>query len=178
MRNSVPLFVEGLFLFMAISRQKKEEVTQRVSDIVSDAETVVFVNFHKLPIADEQGMRATLKEEGVGYYVAKKTLVKRALEGSDTKGELPALEGELAIAYSTDQVAPAREVQEFAKKHKEQVTILGGIFDGEYKDATAMREIAAIPGMQQLRGMFANVINSPVQGLVMALDQIAKKKEA
>lgn len=163
---------------MAISKDKKKEITQRVSQIVDDAETVVFVNFHGLPINDEQGMRAKLKEEGVGYYVAKKTLVRRALADKSVEGVLPALDGELAIAYSSDQVAPARGVQEFAKDHKEQVAIMGGIFDGKYKDAAQMQEIASIPGMQELRGMFANVINSPIQGLVIALNQIAEKKEA
>src|SRR3990167_7338986 len=34
-----------------------------------------------------------------------------------------------------------------------------------------------IPSLQTLRGMFVNVINSPIQGLAIALDAIAKKKE-
>ena len=163
---------------MAITKEKKQAITERVSQILDGAETVVFVNFHGLEINDEQGMRAKLKEEGVGYYVAKKTLVKRALAEKNVAGEMPELNGELAIAYSEDQVAPAREVQEFAKTHKDQVSIMGGIFEGEYKNAAAMQEIAAIPGMQELRGMFANVINSPIQGFAIVLSQIAEKKEA
>ena len=39
-----------------------------------------------------------------------------------------------------------------------------------------MIEIASIPPLQVLRGMFVNVINSPIQGFVIALDAIASKK--
>jgi hypothetical protein len=41
-----------------------------------------------------------------------------------------------------------------------------------------MVAIATIPPIGVLRGMFVNVINSPRQGFVMALDQIAKQKGA
>jgi len=40
-----------------------------------------------------------------------------------------------------------------------------------------MQEIATIPSLQVLRGMFVNVINSPIQGLAIALNAIAQKKQ-
>ncbi len=161
---------------MAITKDKKVEISEKVEGIVRDAVTVVFVNFHGLPIGEEQALREKLKEEGVAYYVAKKTLVERVLGASSVSGEQPPFEGELAIAYGADAVAPARGVYQFAKSSDGKLTIRGGIFEGSFKSATEMTEIAQIPGMQELRGMFANVINSPIQGLVMALDAIAQKK--
>jgi len=38
-----------------------------------------------------------------------------------------------------------------------------------------MVAIAAIPSQQTLYAQFVNIINSPIQGLVMSLDAIAKK---
>ncbi|MBU2330057.1 50S ribosomal protein L10, partial [Patescibacteria group bacterium] len=67
---------------------------------------------------------------------------------------------------------------EHGKKHKDSLTIVGGIFDGAFADAVAMNAIATIPPVPVLRGMFVNVINSPIQGLVIALDQIREKKAA
>ena len=55
---------------------------------------------------------------------------------------------------------------------------MGGIFDGKFTDAAGMNAIALIPSVPVLRGMFVNVINSPIQGLVIALDKIAEKKAA
>lgn len=101
------------------------------------------------------------------------------------EGEMPALEGEIAIAYSQsadeagdDQLAPAKGVYDFAKKNPELLKIVGGVFEGKYMDAKEMMSVATIPGREVLLGMLVNVINSPIQGLVMALDAIAKKQEA
>jgi ribosomal protein L10 len=89
---------------------------------------------------------------------------------------MPNLDGEIAVAYSTDAIAPAQNIKEFAEKFKNSVSIVGGVFQGVYKNQAEMTEIASIPPLQTLRGMFANVINSPIQGLVVALDAIASKK--
>ena len=92
------------------------------------------------------------------------------------EGTTPSLDGELAIAYAADLIAPAREIYAFQKKLDGKIAILGGIFEGKYMSKDEMTTIANIPGMQTLRGMFVNVINSPIQGFVLALDAIAKKK--
>ena len=55
---------------------------------------------------------------------------------------------------------------------------MGGVFEGKYMSREEMTAIAAIPPLKVLQGMFVNVINSPIQGLVMALDQISKKQAA
>ena len=66
---------------------------------------------------------------------------------------------------------------EFGKKMKGALALLGGVFEGAFLDAEGMTAIATIPPMSVLRGMFVNVLNSPIQGFVMALDQISKKKQ-
>jgi large subunit ribosomal protein L10 len=166
----------GIFVFMAISRQKKEEIVEKVKAVIKSAVSIVFVNFHGMTVADTSAMRKKMREEGVGYTVAKKTLVRRSFEDSDIKGEIPSLDGEIALAYGDDLIAPARNIQEFGKQYKSKLTILGGVFEGAYLTASEMIEIATIPPLQTLRGMFVNVINSPIQGLAVALNAIADKK--
>lgn len=163
---------------MAITKQKKVEILDKVTEALKDATSVVFVHFKGLSVADTSAMRQTLKNEGVGYYVAKKTLLKRALSAQGYEGEIPSLDGEVAIAWSTDPIAPARLVWEQGRKHKDAIKIMGGVFENTYRDAVGMTAIATIPPLPVLRGMFVNVINSPIQGLVIALDQIREKKTA
>lgn len=163
---------------MAVTRQKKEEIAEKLDGALKGAGSVVFVNFKGLGVQDTQNMRKQLKEGSIDYYVAKKTLIKRALTTQTIDGTQPELPGEVALAWGEDLVAPAREVQEFVKKHKEQVSILGGVFEGRYMNAAEMTEIASIPSQHTLYAQFVNLINSPLQGFVMTLDQIAQKKEA
>ncbi len=162
---------------MALTKQKKEEVFAKVQGALDDATSVVFVHTKGLSVVDAQVMRSKLREEGVSYYVAKKTLIKRALEEKNYTGEQPLFEGELALAWGNDLIIPAREVQGFVMSTKNKVTILGGIFEDKYMNAQEMTEIATIPSRETLYAQFVNLINSPIQGFVMSLDQIAKKKE-
>jgi large subunit ribosomal protein L10 len=162
---------------MAIHKEKKAEIVSNVKDILSKSKSVVFVNFHKLPVSESTTIRKELRSKEVSFTVAKKTLTKRALAEAQVTGELPALEGELALVYSADLLAPAREIFDFQKKLDGRVSILGGVFDGVYKSKEEMEVIASIPSRQTLYAQFVNLINSPIQGLVIALNAVAEKKQ-
>lgn len=162
---------------MAKTKEQKQVIIDRLSDAFKNSLSTVFVHFKGLSVSEETDMRRALAEDGVTYYVARKTLMHRAGEAAGVEGEAPALEGEIAVAYgSDDQTAPARGVYSFVKKYAEKLSIVGGIFEGRFMNAAEMNEVATIPPMQTLRGMFANVINSPIQGLVVALNAVAEAK--
>ncbi|OHA60893.1 MAG: 50S ribosomal protein L10 [Candidatus Vogelbacteria bacterium RIFOXYD2_FULL_44_9] len=162
---------------MAISKQKKEEIVAKVKGAAEKAKTLVFVNFHGLPVTTVTEMRQALRDRGIGYVVAKKTLIRRALSGLSYEGEMPELPGEIALAYAEDQMAPVQEVYTFQKKNADFLKMVGGIFDGKYVDEAFMSRLATIPSREVLLGQFVNVINSPIAGLVMGLNAIATKKE-
>jgi large subunit ribosomal protein L10 len=161
---------------MAITKQKKQEIVSKIENLLGNSNSVVFVNFDKLTVADASEVRRSLKKENVGYTVLKKTLIKKVLNESKVKGDMPSLSGEIALAYGEDLLAPAREVFSFQKKLGEKVNIVGGIYEGVYKSKEEMVSIASIPSLQVLRGMFVNIINSPIQRYAIALNQIAEKK--
>ena len=159
---------------MAITKEKKQDILKKLEGIRNDSDSIVFVNFKGVSVSDTSAMRRKLREEGVGYFVAKKTLIKRAV-GDTFTGEMPTLDGEIAVAYSKDAIAPAQNVKEFAKKYKEAIAIAGGVFQGVYKNKAEMTEIASIPPLQTLRGMFAQLINSPRQRFAVVLSEVSKR---
>lgn len=168
---------------MAQTKQQKVEIVTKLEDAFKNAATSVLVHFKGVNIGEETEMRKALRGAGVTYTVAKKTLIKRALESLGHKHDDVPLEGEVAIAYGGegDVTAPARLVHEFGTKYlsadkKPKLQILGGIFEGKLVNQAAMAEIATIPSMDVLRGMFANVINSPIQRFAIALGEVAKTK--
>lgn len=162
---------------MAITKDKKREILAKLNGALSEAKSIAFVGFHKLTVADASAVRKGLKAAGVNYFVAKKTLIKLALKERGYTGELPELPGEIAIAWTTDDVtAPARGVYEFGKKLKGALALVGGVFDGVFADKAHMTAIATIPPVPVLRGMFANIINSPRQRFAIALSEVAKTK--
>ncbi|HEY4526715.1 MAG TPA: 50S ribosomal protein L10 [Candidatus Paceibacterota bacterium] len=163
---------------MAKTKEQKKEIVSKIEKVLSGA-TSVFVHFTGITVNQESNMRRTMKGEGLGYVVAKKTLIRRALNNLGHTEELP-LEGEVAVAYtasSEDQTAAARRIHAIGRELGEgKLTILGGLFEGKLVGAAMMQTIATIPGMETLRGMFANVINSPRARFAIALGEVAKQK--
>ncbi len=161
---------------MPISKQKKEEIYAGLESGLKGANSAVFVNFKGLTVGDVTELRKTLREKGVSYVVAKKTILRKVLEKGGYEGTLPELSGELALAYGEDLLAPAREVNEFEKKFKDKLSILGGIFEGGYKDRDGMKVIAMIPPREVLLSQIAYLLKSPMQRIAIAVSEVAKKK--
>lgn len=161
---------------MAITKDKKKEIVSKLKNIFDDAKTIVFVNFHGLGVGDTTAIRKELRKNNIGYFVAKKTLIGKALDGKKIGGETPKLDGELSLVYSKDELSPAREIYNFCKKYKEKLVIMGGIFGDEFADKDKINELAQIPDMLVLRGQFANIINSPIQRIVTVLSKIVEAK--
>ncbi|MFA7193749.1 MAG: 50S ribosomal protein L10 [Candidatus Paceibacterota bacterium] len=160
---------------MAITKQKKTEIIDKLKE-AAKSESAVFVSFRGVPVSEVTTMRSQLRDNGVAYFVAKKTLIKKAFAEAGIEGEVPTLDGEVAVAYSTDATAPAREVFDFHKKFGDKLRIVGGVFENKFLARSEMEEIAQIPSLHVLRGMFVNVINSPIQGFAMVVKAYADKK--
>ena len=163
---------------MAKTKEQKAEIIAKLEDALKNGTSSVFVHFSKVTVAEEGAMRRALRGEGVKYFVAKKTLIRRALSSlGHAHDELP-LEGEVAVAAGggLDATAAARLIHEYGKKLSDKLTILGGIFEGKLVGQSHMQEIATIPPMQTLRAMFAQVINSPRQRFAVVLSKVAEKK--
>lgn len=160
---------------MAITRQKKEEVVAAVADRIKSAKTLVFANFKGLTVAEQTEMRKALRAQGIGYAVAKKSLLRRALGSANYEGQVPELDGEVGLAWGEDELAPAREVAVYVKKFGEHLSFMGGMFGGKYVSRDEIVSIAAIPGMDALRGQFVQLINSPIQRFAVVLQAKADK---
>jgi large subunit ribosomal protein L10 len=163
---------------MAKTREQKGQVIDSLAEAFKAATSTVFVHFRGVNVADETAMRRALGNDNVKYTVAKKTLIKRALQQLGHSTDAMTLDGEVAAAYGggEDATVAARLVHDFGKKFTNRVQILGGIFEGKLVGKVQMEEIATIPSMQVLRGMFAQVINSPRQRFAVVLSAVAEKK--
>lgn len=163
------------------TREQKGEIVSKLENAFKNAASSVFVHFTKITVAEESAMRRKFRGEGITYAVAKKTLIRRALDGLGLAHKEVPLQGELAVAYDTgdkkDPTLAPRSIWNFAKQlGGERLAILGGIFEGKFVGKEKMTEIATIPPISVLRGMFVNVINSPIAGLAIALKAIADKR--
>lgn len=161
---------------MALSRSKKAELIDIYTDALKGAKSAVYVKFKGLPVSHTRTLRNQLYTENTHYTVVKKTLWSRATDAVGIKGTAPVVGEELAVVYGEDLLTPARLSFEFSKAHKENFAILGGIFDGVFKDQKEMLAIATIPPREVLLSQLAYLLKSPMQKLAIGLSEVAKTK--
>lgn len=161
---------------MALKKAKKSELIDSYTDALKASKSAVYVKFKGLPVKDTMELRGALFADKIHYTVVKKTLWTRAVNAVGIKGEAPVVGEELAVVWGDDLLTPARLAYEFGKTHKDSFGIVGGIFDGEFKDAKAMMAIATIPPREVLLSQLAYLLKSPMQRLAVGLGQVASKK--
>lgn len=155
--------------FFMLNRKQKEQIVKQFSEELKDIRGGVLTSFEGLPTKAIQELRATLSKDNVKYKVIKLSLLKRILDaiGIDTSPfnyQVP-----LALSFSQqDEIAPAKLVTAFAKKH-EQLKVAAGILDKKLIDAGQVRQLAALPGKQELRGQVVMTVAAPLRGLVSVL---------
>ena len=104
---------------MLTKAQKKEILDALVKEMKS-AKSVVFADYKGMPVKEVKKLRSQLREKGINYHVAKKTLIKLAAKELGY-AEVPSevLEGPVAIVCGmNDEVSGAKLVFEFSKKEK------------------------------------------------------------
>ena len=161
---------------MALLRAKKAELIASYTEAIKGAKSAVYVKFKGLSVAETSKLRGQLFSEKTHYTVVKKTLWKRATDANKILGEAPATGEELAVVYGEDLLTPARLSYEFSKTHKDTFTILGGIFDGSFKNQQEMLSIATIPPREVLLSQLAYLLKSPMTKLAVGLNEVASKK--
>ncbi len=187
---SPQLFCLALVTPMAKTRQKKEQALAEVTALLKDARGVVFADYGGLTVKDMQELRRSLRQNGVGYEVVKKTLLSRALKAVGlTAVDTAVLQGMVSLATSaTDEVEPAKQLVDFAKTH-ENLKVMGGVLEAAFVDRTKVMALAKLPGKQQLLGQlvgtlaaplsgFVNVLQGNLRGLVQVLRAAAEKSKA
>jgi large subunit ribosomal protein L10 len=161
---------------MALKKAKKAELIDSYTEALKNSKSAVYVKFKGLPVKETMILRDTLFGEKMNYTVVKKTLWTRATQAVNIKGEAPIVGEELAIVWGNDLLTPARLSYEFAKTHKDSFGIIGGIFEGEFKDAKQMTAIATIPPREVLLSQLAFLLKSPMQRLAIGISKVAEKK--
>lgn len=166
---------------------QKREVINSISSRMKEAKTVIFADYRGLTVEQDTEMRRALRNAGVDYKVVKNTLTKFAAEENGLEGLYPYLEGPTSMASSdTDPVAPAKILNEYAKKF-DKLELKVGVVEGRIVDVDGIKALAELPSREELIARvlggfnapisgFVNVLNANIRGLVVALNAIAEKK--
>ena len=101
---------------MALNIEQKKAVVADIAAIAAKAHSAVAAEYRGLTVEEMTDLRRKAREGGVFLRVAKNTLVRRGVEGTDFECMQEGLTGPLIFAFSEeDPGAAARLVKDFAK---------------------------------------------------------------
>jgi large subunit ribosomal protein L10 len=166
---------------------QKQETVSRLKQELDKATVAVIADYRGLTVAELTQLRRELYPLDASFTVAKNTLTKHAIQGSQTEVLGSYLKGPTALLIGRgDQVAPVKALVKFLGANKKPNEIRGGYLDGKLLSRAEVEQLAQLPPIEELRGKLVGVINSPLSGLVSAisspqrglvnvLDQYAKR---
>ena len=154
---------------MALNLEQKKAVVAEVAETANQALAAVAAEYRGLTVEEMTELRVKAREGGVFLKVAKNTLVRRAVEGTEYECMQDALTGPLLLAFSMeDPGSAARLVKDFSKDHEKLVTRLVAV-GGELYDASELERLSNMPTYDQAIAMLMSVMKAPVEKLVRTL---------
>ena len=155
--------------------EAKQKVIDEIKTRVEESNSVVLFDYRGITDSEAKELRRALRNAGADYKVYKNTLMTRAF--NDLQIDMGnALTGPSACAYSEDQIAPIKVLSDFAKEHPALVLKVG-LVDGEFADASKLKEYATIPSRDGLLTMLAGGMIGLVRDLSICLDLYAEQKK-
>lgn len=154
---------------MALTLEQKKAVVAEVAEVAQTAHSAVAAEYRGLTVSKMTELRSKARSEGVYLKVAKNTLVKRAVEGTDFECMAEELTGPLLFAFSLeDPGAAARLVKDFAKDNDQLIARLVAI-GAQLHDAGELERLASLPTRDQAIAMLMGVMKAPIEKFVRTL---------
>ena len=158
---------------------EKQAIVASLTEKLQGAAAGVLVDYKGITVSEDTALRAELRKNNVEYAVVKNTLLRFAVNNVGMNELDDLLNGTTSLAICQDDpVAPARIVNDFAKKLGDRFTIKGGFMDGKVMPLDEVMALAAIPPIPVLRAQVLGTMLAPISGLACVLKQIAEKQGA
>lgn len=153
-----------------MKRAEKDVLIKQVSESAKAAKALVFSDFKGVSVKDISAIRGELRKSGSTFQVMKKTLLNIALRDAGIAVDARKLEGQVGVAFSTDEVSAAKAIADYMKANKGlTLSIVGGALEGKALSADEVKALAKLPSKDELRGMLVGTLQAPITGFVRAL---------
>src|SRR3989338_8975668 len=137
---------------MPKTKAQKATTLKGLGEHVEKQHSILFINYKGIKVKELLLLRKQLKELGAKLQVAKKTLLKKALQEKGIDMDLKGMEGQVAAIFAfQDAFLPIKSTAKFART-AEKIKILGGYIENQVRDALTMKEIASLPSKEELLG--------------------------
>jgi len=159
---------------MAVSRADKDTEFGELQAAFREADTAVLVEYRGITVPQVTELRRQIRASGARYRVVKNSLAKRAAAGTSFETFGPEFKGPTAVVYTQkDPVAMAKALTTFVKTAP-TMSIKAAVVQGRAASASAVADLASLPGRPELYAKLLYVLQAPMQQLVTVLAAVPR----
>jgi len=147
-----------------MERAQKAEAVQALKGVFAGSGSVVLAHYSGLSVAEMTSLRGRMRDAGAQVKVVKNRLAKIALKGTPGEGASDLFTGPVAIAFSADPMSAPKAAVDFAKTN-EKLIVIGGFMGETVLDSDAVKSLASLPSLDELRGRLVGLLQAPAQKL-------------
>ncbi len=156
---------------MGLNLEQKKELVSEVGKKIAEAEAVVLAEYRGVEVEGMTMLRDKAREKGVFIRVLKNTLARRAFSGTSYEDLIEHMKGPLAYVISSDPVALAKVLVEFASENEQLVIKIGGM-PNSVMLPQQVKQLATMPSREELLAKLLGTMQAPLANLVRGLSGV------
>jgi large subunit ribosomal protein L10 len=145
-----------------MERAEKTAAVDVLKGVFAGSGSVVVTHYTGLSVAEMTSLRGRMRDAGAQVKVVKNRLAKIALKGTPGEGASDMFTGPVAIAFAPDPVSAPKIAVEYAKTN-DKLVVIGGFMGETVLDQGAVKNLASLPSLDELRGKLVGLIQAPAQ---------------
>lgn len=159
---------------MSLNLEQKQAVVAEISAQLATAQAVVLAEYRSLQVGEMTELRKKARGSGVYLRVLKNTLARRAVADTPFKGLVDKMVGPLAYGISSDPVAAAKVLYDYAKSN-EKFVIRAGAMPDVVMSPKEVADLARMPSRHELLATLMATMQAPLAKLVRTLNEVPAK---
>ena len=159
---------------MGLNLEQKQAVVAEVGAQLARAQTIVLAEYRSLKVGEMTELRRKARTSGVYLRVLKNTLVRRAVADTPFKGLADKMVGPLAYGISSDPVAAAKVLHEFARGN-DKFVIKAGAMPNLVMSPSEVADLAKMPSRELLLATLMGTMQAPIAKFLRTLNEVPGK---
>ncbi|MGE5336508.1 MAG: 50S ribosomal protein L10 [Gemmatimonadota bacterium] len=159
---------------MGLNREEKAAMVNEVSALVAKAQSIVVAEYRGLTVESVTKLRKEARAQGVQLRVLKNTLARRAVGGTPFSGLADKLVGPLVYGFSSDPVAAAKVIANFAKSN-DKLVVRAGAMPNYVMDVQGVTALATMPSREELLAKLMATMQAPIGQFVRTLNEVPSR---
>ncbi len=150
---------------MAISKARKEELVAQYKQLIEDSQAIFITEYGGMSVKEMETLRAKLRESEGAFYVTKNTLLRLAMEETNTPVPEELLQGQIGTGFALGEAPSlAKAMVDFADDD-DKLVLKGGIMEGNLLDASEIEALAKLPTLDELRAQLLGILQAPARDI-------------